>query len=131
MKKNIFMKAVIGVLIIAMIAFTSCTQYGNQQNNPPTTNVPPATSPPSIESTNIYIKNFAFSPSSMTIKKGSTVIWTNSDSAPHTVTSDSGTELSSDQLSNGQTYSHVFNSAGTFNYHCGIHASMKAEVIVQ
>jgi len=67
----------------------------------------------------------------LTIKEGDTVVWTNMDSMSHTIKSDSGSELSSNSLSNGQTYSHTFNSVGTFNYHCSIHPSMKAKIIVQ
>src|SRR3989344_8698310 len=40
----------------------------------------------------INIANFAFSPSSLTIKVGDSVTWTNRDSSAHTVTSDSGSE---------------------------------------
>ncbi|MEK6917789.1 MAG: plastocyanin/azurin family copper-binding protein [Nanoarchaeota archaeon] len=53
------------------------------------------------------------------------------DSAPHTVTSDSGSELNSGTISNGGVYSHTFNTAGTYKYHCAFHTSMKATVIVQ
>jgi len=80
---------------------------------------------------NVEIQNFAFNPSEITIKKGETVIWTNKDSTSHTVKSDSGNEISSGSLSNGQTYSHTFNQVGTFDYHCSIHTSMKAKIIVE
>ena len=96
------------------------TETPNSENNEET-----------ISGNNIEIKNFAFSPSTLTINLGDTVTWTNEDSAPHTVTSNSGTELSSGTLSNGKTYSHTFNTAETFEYHCEIHNSMKAKVIVQ
>jgi plastocyanin len=78
----------------------------------------------------VTIQNFAFDPFSLNINKGDTVVWTNKDSATHTVASDSGNEISSPGLSTGDTYSHTFNSAGTFNYHCGIHQTMKAKVVV-
>ena len=78
----------------------------------------------------VNIENFAFSPGTLTIKVGQTVTWTNKDSTSHTVTSDSGNELISSTLSNSQTYTHTFNSVGTFNYHCSIHTSMKASIIV-
>ena len=80
---------------------------------------------------NVHIKNMAFSPATLTIKVGDTITWTNQDSASHTVTSDSGTELNSATLVNTQTYSHTFNTAGTFPYHCSIHPGMKATIIVQ
>ncbi|MDO8528533.1 MAG: cupredoxin family copper-binding protein [Nanoarchaeota archaeon] len=78
----------------------------------------------------VKISNFAFSPSTLTINVGGKVVWTNMDSAPHTVVSDSGNEISSSSLSNGGTYSHTFNTAGTYDYHCSIHPSMKGTIVV-
>lgn len=80
--------------------------------------------------TPIEISNFAFSPNTLTIGIGDTVTWTNKDSAVHTIVSDSGTEINSGSLANGASYSHTFTSAGTYDYHCSIHTSMKGKVIV-
>jgi len=79
----------------------------------------------------VKISNFAFSPSTITIKKGDTVKWTNLDSVRHTVTSNSGSELNSELLSKTESYSRTFNQAGTYNYHCTPHPSMKAKIIVE
>jgi len=79
----------------------------------------------------VLIKNFEFSPSELTIKVGETVRWINQDSIKHTVTSDLGSELDSDLLGNGASYSHTFNSPGEFPYHCILHPSMIGKVIVQ
>jgi len=79
----------------------------------------------------VEIKDFAFNPATITIKKGTTVTWTNQDSAPHTVTSESGNELDSPTLSKGQSYSHTFNEVGTFSYYCTIHPRMKGNVVVE
>ncbi len=78
----------------------------------------------------IDIDGFKFSPSSLTIKKGTTIKWTNKDNAPHTVTSDSGNELSSQTLSNGQSYSHTFSAQGIYEYYCTFHTSMKGKITV-
>ena len=79
----------------------------------------------------VAISNFAFSPSLVTIHSGDSVTWTNMDSATHTIVSDSENELNSNSISNGGTYSHTFNTPGTYYYHCSIHPSMKGEIIVQ
>lgn len=79
----------------------------------------------------VSISNFAFNPLSLTVSVGDTVVWTNDDSASHTITSDSGSELASSSFSKGQTYSHTFTKSGTFDYHCSIHTMMKAKIIVQ
>ena len=79
----------------------------------------------------IEIVNFNFSQLALTITSGSTVTWTNKDSARHTVTSDSGSELNSELFGKDETYSHTFNELGTFDYHCAPHPYMKAKIVVE
>jgi plastocyanin len=73
---------------------------------------------------------YAFSPATLTVPKGTTVIWTNKSDAPHTVTSDNGAFTESSNLSENQTFQTTFTTAGTYTYHCEIHPSMKATIIV-
>lgn len=78
----------------------------------------------------VSIADFAFSPASITVHVGDSVTWTNSDSVPHTTTSD--TEIwNSGALQPGASFSHTFTSAGSFAYHCMIHPFMTGTVIVQ
>lgn len=77
------------------------------------------------------IKNFAFGLTPLTVSVGTKITWTNQDTAPHTVTSVTGTELNSAKLAKGQSYSHTFTKAGTYDYYCTVHPNMKATVIVQ
>ncbi len=80
----------------------------------------------------LQVKEFAFLPSESTIKLGENVTWTNTGTMNHTVTSDSGAELNSPQLAPGENYTHMFNTTGTFEYHCANHPSlMKGKIIVQ
>ncbi len=76
----------------------------------------------------VTIDNFAFSPDSLTVKKGTTVTWTNRDSATHKLRSSNGP--ASEDLGTSETYSFTFTTVGTFAYSCGIHASMQGTVIV-
>lgn len=78
----------------------------------------------------VTIKNFAFNKSSMTIAQGTTVRWTNSDTTPHTVTSDNG-KFASPTLNNADTWTYTFDKLGTFDYHCALHPNMKGEIIVK
>lgn len=105
-------------LLIAIVLISGCTNYGGNQTTPPT------------GANAVSIQNYAFSPSTLTVKAGTTVTWTNSDSVSHNIVSDSGV-FESPSIANGQTYSYTFNTPGTFSYHCGIHPSMKASIIVQ
>ena len=77
----------------------------------------------------VFVQNFAFTPKALTVAKGTKVTWVFKDSTSHTVTGDGG--LSSSELHSGGTYAFTFNTAGTFNYMCSIHPSMKASVTVQ
>jgi plastocyanin len=56
------------------------------------------------------------------------VTWTNFDSVTHTVRFDDG---ESPVIGNGGTYSKTFSDAGTFDYICGIHPSMRGKVVVE
>lgn len=88
--------------------------------------------PPARAATvNVSIVNFAYQPDSINIQIGDTVIWTNNGGAIHTVTSDGGSgPLDSGDIASGNTYSHTFSAAGTYNYHCTHHPSMTASVTV-
>ena len=78
----------------------------------------------------VTIQNFAFGPATLEVAVGTTVTWTNADSATHTVTADDGS-FDSNNLASGATFTQTFATAGTFTYHCKIHSSMKATVTVK
>lgn len=78
----------------------------------------------------VSISGFAFSPSTINLKAGDEVIWLNNDSSGHTVTSDTGNELGSVILGKGDDYRHVFNRAGTYDYHCSLHSRMSGKIVV-
>ncbi|HII93449.1 MAG TPA: cupredoxin family copper-binding protein [Methanosarcina sp.] len=75
----------------------------------------------------VDIQNSSFNPQSVEILTGDTVRWTNKDSIAHTVT---GPTFDSKVLENGDTYEFLFTDAGTYNYKCSIHPSMKGTVVV-
>ena len=79
----------------------------------------------------VDIVGFEFDPATIAITKGTTVTWTNKDSAQHTVTEiKTNNGFSSETLNQGQTYTHTFNETGTFEYQCHLHPSMLGKVIV-
>jgi plastocyanin len=91
-----------------------------------------ATSAP-LSSGNVFdveISGFKFEDNTVTIKVGDTVTWTNHDSATHTVAADDGS-FKSGNLKNNASFSQTFDTAGTYSYHCGFHASMTGTVIVE
>ena len=115
------------------------TTYGTQPQNatapapsqttPPAPSSPTPVAPAAPQPVSISISNFAFSPSQISVKAGTKVTWTNNDSASHTVTSNNGA-FGSGTLGTGATYSFVFKTPGTYSYHCAIHPSMTATVVV-
>jgi len=94
----------------------------------PAPSIQPLASQPGEASINI--SGFKFDPANITVKVGTTVTWTNQDSAAHTITADDRS-WTSDNLNQGATYSHTFDQAGTFTYKCSIHPSMVGTIIVQ
>lgn len=77
----------------------------------------------------VFIQGMTFTPSTITIKAGTTITWTNKDGYAHTVTSDTNLFDSGNVASNG-TFKFTFATAGTYPYHCSIHKSMTATVVV-
>jgi len=124
MKNNLF-HLVVSMLMVSIILFVSCgkSSSGYQSNN----NTPP---PGGNTSNSVSIVNMSFSPVNLSIAVGTTVTWTNNDYTTHTVTSDGGL-FDSGNLGAGKTYSKQFATAGTFPYHCTIHAGMTGTITVK
>lgn len=85
-----------------------------------------------VETDKVTMEDFAFVPAKIKVKKGTTVTWTNKDSARHDVAPDNPTaEFTEGQLiGQGENYSFTFNEVGTFSYYCSPHPYMKASVEV-
>lgn len=124
MKSRIFMFSVL--VTIALLA-AACGTAATPAASPTTTQAP--SNPASGGTQEVKIANFAFDPASLTISVGTTVKWTNEDSAQHTATADDGS-FDSGQLRKGQSFTFTFTKEGTFTYICVNHANMKATIIV-
>jgi plastocyanin len=128
-----FAAAVVLVLVAvaALIAVSGCSSGSSSSGGSSGTSSGGSSSGggTSAGATAVSIANFAFSPASVTIKKGDSVTWTNNDSATHTVTGDGG--ISSGDIAQGKTYTKKFDTVGSFAYRCAIHPSMTGTVVVQ
>jgi len=89
----------------------------------------PSQGTPVAGATQTNIQNFAYQPANISVTAGTTVTWTNQDSAPHTVTFRNGMK-DSGMLRQGQSFSYTFATAGTYAYYCSYHANMVGTVIV-
>lgn len=88
------------------------------------------TSEQTSQNKSVTIKNFAFSPNAITIKKGTTVTWTNEDGPEHNAFSEQEGGPKGGLLKKGESYSFTFEKSGTFNYICTPHPHMKGTVTV-
>lgn len=82
----------------------------------------------------VAIKGFAFSPTTLTVAKGTKVTFANSDTGAHTVTSGAnGTKDGTfdQQVAGSASTTIAFDTPGTFDYFCTIHPAMKATITVQ
>jgi plastocyanin len=82
------------------------------------------------DSTQIVIKDFTFTPNSLTVKAGSAVKWVNKDDEPHSVVSDTGL-FRSGAIDTNETFSYEFDKPGTYHFTCAIHPRMVGTIIVQ
>ncbi len=111
------------LITAAALTFSTCAKdssnpYGSSNSN---TNTPPNT---------VVMMNTAFSPTSLTVSKGTTITWKNNDGFDHTSTSDTGV-WDTGTIPGGSGKTTAFPNAGTFKYHCAIHAGMNGTITVQ
>ena len=127
------------VAVAGALAFSGCGSSNDSSSSstpaaaPASSSTPASTSTPAAASGGVAItmKNIAFAPTSVTVKAGQTVTWTNEDDVAHNVIADSGASFKSDLLNKGGTFTFTPKKAGTIEYECTIHPGMKATLNVQ
>lgn len=152
MKKTTLITIIIAVVVIAVGGFVIANMNSDGDNdNPPTSstqsqdtgstsNTGDTSSQGSSQTPEnnvtqqdeVEIEDSAFKPASITVKKGTTVKWTNKDDIQHNVAPDEQSDAfkGSPMLSKGDSYSFTFNTVGTYSYHCTPHPFMKGTVTV-
>jgi len=84
----------------------------------------------SADTDTVDIRNFAFSPTSVTVSAGTTVTWKNLDGEPHTVVSNDGL-FRSDALDQNDSFKFKFDKPGTYGFICSIHPTMHGTIVVK
>ncbi len=112
-------------LILLIVAVSGCMDNEPQVNatvNQTPTPVPTKSFPVQENST-VYVKiiGSTYTPASLEVINGTTVKWTNSDSAIHMV---KGPGFQSPPLNKWDSWNYTFNNKGTFEYNCSNHPSM-------
>ena len=83
-----------------------------------------------IAAASVRIDNFTFKDPVVTVKRGTTVTWTNGDDIPHTVVAKDGS-FKSKVLDTGDQFSVTFAKPGQFGYYCSLHPHMTGTIIVK
>jgi plastocyanin len=120
---------ILGIIVVVLLIWGIATNgwKANPKSTPQSVISPQKTT---IGQSDVSIKNLSFNPSSLEIKINTVVNWINNDSTDHNIIADNG-QFDSKTLSRGQKFSFQFNSVGEYSYHCSIHPTMKAKIIVK
>ena len=78
----------------------------------------------------VEIVEFVFAPEEITVPAGTTVTFTNQDTAPHTATADDSS-FDTEELGKSDSAEETFDEPGTFTYYCRFHVFMKGSVVVE
>jgi plastocyanin len=115
------------LLCVAALCFISgCDTYTGLAG--PT--APGYAGPGNVGAHEVWIMNSVFHLDTITIPRYTTITWINKDPSSQTVTSDEGL-FDSGTMSSNDTFSHMFETMGTFPYHSLFHTNMHGTVIVQ
>ena len=108
-----------GLFAALLITLTACS----------TATTPAAPTEPVAEN-QVTVADRMFSPKTLTISVGETVTWVFADRGmAHNVVADDNSFRS--QLTETGQFTHTFDTAGTFTYHCTPHPDMTATIIVE
>ena len=77
----------------------------------------------------VLIKDFVFDPEVLPVQMGDTVIWTNRDIVPHTVTAQDGS-WDSGEIAAGETWTMIITDDFAGSYFCVYHPGMQSKVEV-
>lgn len=129
-------RAAMGTIALLGVFAVGCGQSSPATPTPTNSCSPTPTNPECVNPPNLLtvtIQNGVFSPNPVTVKVGQSVNWLNSDSIEHTATDpgvfDTGAiSPTSAHSANGDGV--MFSTAGTFTYHCTLHANETATVVV-
>jgi plastocyanin len=123
--KALILVAVLG-LILGLVGCGGSSSTGGGYSTPPASSSSGGAT--GAGSTTVTEQNFTFSPSTLTVKVGDTVTFTNNDSAAHNVKID-GQELGSQNQGESKTWKAT--KAGSFPFSCTVHPSMTGQITVQ
>jgi plastocyanin len=78
----------------------------------------------------VVIEGLRFDPQELIVKAGDTIVWTNHDPFPHTVSA-LGKHFNSREIAAGGSWKYKARSKGVFDYTCLLHSNMAGRLLVQ
>jgi plastocyanin len=129
-----FAHLIVIILVVLVVAVGGYVFLSNKGYVPSLPNLPipgmnkgpkytPQSADVELKSADVSISDTGFTPATLTIKKGTTVTWTNTDQKPHRVAADPYPDKSSlpdldsaDPLQQNDAYSYTFDTAGKYTY---------------
>jgi len=84
------------------------------------------------ETAEVTVERSRFDPDELSVAPGTEVRWENVDPYAHTVTSAEGSAVAFDsgEMAEGDSFTQVFDEAGTYEYFCEVHPTMRSTVVV-
>ena len=131
MKKSVCLSfSLLAIFSLIAVAPSAFAEHGEGGMATTVTNAPGSSTPGCEETDSCFI------PSTVVITVGGTVTWDNTDNAAHTSSSGTAADgpdgvFDSSLIMAGGSYSHTFDTAGTFDYFCMVHPWMQGTVIVE
>ena len=122
--KNSLVASSLALIAVSVLLVSGCTKASTSPYG--ATSAPPAVGQPNT----VSMANVAFGPASITVSVGTTITWQNNDGINHTSTSDTGV-WDTGTIPPGGSKTTIFNTPGTFPYHCTVHPMMTGTVIVK
>ena len=90
----------------------------------------PVQKAPKPQTHSVTIDASSFQPDYLAVNTGDTIVWTNRDFFPHTVTAANGSFDSKD-IAPGKSWKYIVRTRGTFDYKCAYHPTMKGVLKVK
>jgi plastocyanin len=124
--------ALLATILLAACGGSSGSTSGSSATptSPSTPSTPSTPSAPTA-TTSVSMVGSAFSPPDIQVSPGATVTFTNQDNIQHNVTFSSSSVPSTGNFSSGAKTVVMPTAAGTYDYHCSLHAGMQGTVKVQ
>lgn len=118
------------LLFVVALVFAGCGGGGDSGSTQSGSTSGSAAASPSGPQA-VTIADFTYEPAELTVPAGTTVEFTNEDSAPHTATSKESGVFETGTIETDKTGEVKLDKPGTYAYYCAFHPFMKGAITVE